>query len=368
MTRLNSITRTFRSTLHSLAFVSRNKLRMLCVAGVACQSSWGLAADETKTQVADGPWISSVAWQDDSILLGTRSQGLLFRPAEVVRTTSSDPTQLTVVGESENSLWSILPTANGQAIASDYKGGLHVFSGSGEKEKPDEPKDFELDARWIRALAQSPTANEILAGTEDGKLLVLAVDQTKELRRVDAHAAAIFDIAFSSAGDKVATAAGDGTIKIFSWPKLEQQAEMKVGKDAIWSLAFVNKDQQIVSGGADRAIQLWDVASASSIVTIATAHNWVTSIVPLPKSSFVAAGCMDGSVVVVDYLTMQAVDSQPVAASAIWSMALSPDGKQLAVATRKHGMSVVKVQPWKKAGRAVAKQTQAIRPPAPKRS
>jgi len=334
-------------------------------------TGWALAAGAAQAQeksapAADGPWISSVAWQNDSTLLGTRSQGLLFRSAEVVQASAAAPSELKVVGESETSLWSVMPTKAGGILASDYKGGVHLFAASADKPAP--AQAFELDARWIRALEQSPSADEVLAGTEDGKLVVLSVSQGKELKKVEAHAAAIFDIAISAAGDKVATAAGDGSIKIFSWPGLEPQGEMRVGKDAIWGLTFVNEDRQIVSGGADRAIQLWDVASHSSIVTMATAHNWVTSVVALPKSHFVLAGCMDGSLVVVDLRRMLAVTQQDLAKSAIWSMALSPDGKQLAVGTRKHGLQVSKVQPLRRAARKAAQEAETVRPPAPKKS
>jgi WD40 repeat protein len=345
--------------------IARRILFSLAVAG--CSVITGATeAQEESAEAADGPWISSVAWQDDSSLLGTHSQGLLFRPAEVVQASAAAPTELKVVGESETSLWSVLPTKAGGILASDYKGGVHLFAAAADK--PATAKPIELEARWIRALEQSPSADEVLAGTEDGKLVVLSVSQGKELKRVDAHAAAIFDIALSAAGDKVATAAGDGSIKIFSWPGLEPQGEMRVSKDAIWGLTFVNDDRQIVSGGSDRAIQLWDVASHSSIVTMATAHNWVTSVVALPKSNFVLAGCMDGSVVVVDLRRMLAVTEKEVAKSAIWSMALSPDGKQLAVGTRKHGLQVAKVQPLRRAARKATQQMESVRPPAPKKS
>ncbi len=351
---------------HVLASLVAGSQLLALVAGISCLTPYSeILAEDKAAPVADGPWISSVAWQDENTLVGTRSQGLLFRPAEVVRAAVSAPSDLKAIGASENSLWSVLSVKDGGAIASDYKGGVHLFSGQGDNSS--QPKSFELEARWIRALENSPEANQVLAGTEDGKLLVLDIDQAKELRRVDAHAAAIFDIAFSAKGDKVATAAGDGTIKIFSFPKLDPLGEMKVGKDAIWSLTFANEDKQIVSGGADRAIQLWDVASASSIITIATARNWVTSVVAIPNSKFVAAGCMDGNVILVNLRTLQAASTQKVAESAIWSMALSPDGKQMALATRKHGMSVVKVQPWKKAGRAAVQEAKSIRPPSPKK-
>lgn len=345
-------------------------------------------AQSKDEKVPDGPWISSVVWQSESELLGTHSQGLLFRPGEVVRAASAAPQELTVVGRSDTSLWSVCALSDGRVVASDYRGGVWLFDGSAvpaaKSEKADSEsadaenadaesveapagKPFELDARWIRVLQKTPEADQLLAGTEDGKLLLLSVGEAKELRRIDAHPAAIFDIAFSAAGDKVATAAGDGTIKIFSWPQLEPLGSMSVDPDAaIWSLLFVNDDKQIVSGGSNNAIQLWDVAKAQSLVSIAVASNWVTSLAALPNSPLVVAGCMDGKLVVVDWQTMQAVQSQEGPGSAIWSIALSPDGQQLAIATRKHGLAVVdNTQPWLAAGQAAAELAQAIRPPAP---
>ena len=323
---------------------------------------------EDEAAVPDGPWISCVVWQNASDLVGTRSHGLLFRPAEVVRAASSTPQELTVIGQSETSLWSVCAVNDDRVVASDYKGGVWLFDSPATQaaEQSTAGKPLELDARWIRAMEKSPASAEVLAGTEDGKLLVLSVDEIKESRRVDAHQAAIFDIAFSAAGDKVATSAGDGTIKVFSWPQLEPLTAMSVGKEAIWSLLFVNDDKQIVSGGGDNAIQLWDVASGKSVVTMAVAGNWVTSLAALPNSNLVVAGCMDGKLLVVDWSTMQAVHSQVGPGSAIWSIALSPNGQQLALATRKHGLTIVDPQPWLAIGQTSAEAARAVRPPAPK--
>lgn len=341
-------------------------------------------AQDKEENVPDGPWISSVVWQSESELLGTHSQGLLFRSAEVVRAASSAPEELTAVGHSDTSLWSVCALADGRVVASDYRGGVWLFDGTAapvaaekvaaeeaSSEHADSPagKPLALDARWIRALKRTPDADQLLAGTEDGKLILLSVGEGKESRRIDAHPAAIFDIAFSAAGDKVATAGGDGAIKIFSWPQLEPLASMSVDKDAtIWSLLFVNDDKQIVSGGSNNAIQLWDVASAQSIVTMAVAGNWVTSLAAIPESPLVVAGCMDGKLVVVDWQTLQAVHSQEGPGSAIWSIALAPGGEQLAIATRKHGLAVVDdIQAWIAAGQAAAEAVKAVRPPAPPR-
>ncbi|MEO8270253.1 MAG: WD40 repeat domain-containing protein [Aureliella sp.] len=350
-----------KSLIHYFLAFSQMLLVCSLASSVSC---WA----EEKDDVPNGPWISSVVWQGDSELIGTRSQGLLFRPADVVRAASTAPQELTVIGQAEMSLWSVCAVGDGRVAASDYKGGVWLFESPTTQaaEQSTAGKPFELDARWIRAMENSPVAGELLAGTEDGKLLVLSVDETKETRRVDAHQAAIFDIAFNSAGDKVATCAGDGTIKLFSWPQLETLASMSVGKEAIWSVLFVNEDKNLISGGGDNAIQLWDVASAKSIVSVAVAGNWVTSLEALPESTLVVAGCMDGKLLVADWSTMQAVHSQAGPGSAIWSIALSPSGQKLAVATRKHGLAVVDTQAWLAAGQSAAEAARAVRPPAPK--
>ncbi len=320
-------------------------------------------AQEKKTEppAETGPWLSSIAWLDDSHLIATKSAGLLLRPAQIVKIAAGDPSKLESVGEQETSLWSILPLGASKYAVTDYKGGVYLY-GEGE------PKKFELDARWIRATAKAPGDTEILAGTEDGKLLVLSIADKKEARRVDAQAAAIFDITFNHKGNQVAVAAGDGTIKILSWPKLDPIASMSRGKEAVWSVVFSEDDSQLISGGADRRIQLWDLAKAKSIMSLQLTSDWITSLVAIPGTTAVAGGSMNGKVFLVDYKSMLPISESDAAQSAIWSIALSPDGSKVAVATRKHGAAVMHVAAWAEAAKqAAANEKTAEQAPAPKK-
>lgn len=323
-----------------------------------------LSAQEKKPAVEapaeSGPWLSSIAWIDAGQLVATKSEGLLLRPAQVVKLTAADTAKLETVGEQETSLWSVLPIGAGKFVTTDYKGGIYLY-GEGDAQK------FACESRWIRSTAKASGDAEILAGTEDGKLVVLSIADKKEVRRIDAQAAAIFDITFNHKGDQVATAAGDGTIKVFSWPMLEPIASMSRGKEAVWSVVFSDDDTQLISGGADRRVQLWDLATKKSIMSLQMTSDWITNLVALPGTSAVACSAMNGKVFVVDYKTMLPVSQSDVAKSAIWSMALSPDGTQVAIATRKHGASIVPIAPWidaaKQAANGEAAKEQA---PAPK--
>ncbi len=201
-------------------------------------------ADENKGKPADaavgtGPWITAVKWIDDNQLVAAESQGLLLRAGKVQKTTAADVSKLETIGEEETSIWSVLPLADGKVLASNYKGEIFLHGG--------EAKKFEVTARWIRTLEKAPGDGQVLAGTEDGKLVVLSLADRKETKRIDAHGAAIFDIAVNPAGDKVATVAGDGTVKLWSWPALEAAGSMSLGKDAVWAVQFSADGSKLIT-------------------------------------------------------------------------------------------------------------------------
>lgn len=323
-----------------------------------------VAADEpdkakpAETAVGTGPWITSARWADDSQLVAAESQGLLLRPGKVVKTSAGDVSKLESLGEQETSIWAVLPLAEGKVLASNYKGEV-VLHGAGE------PQKFELTARWIRALEKAPGEGQALAGTEDGKLVVLSLADRKEVKRIDAHGAAIFDIAVNRAGDKIATVAGDGSVKLWNWPGLEPAGSMARGTEAVWAVEFSADGTKLITGGAERRIRLWDIANSKLVMSIAVTPDWVTSIASIPDSTLVVAGCMNGKIVVVDYAAMLPVQQLDGPGSAIWSVAISPNGKQLAVSTRKHGLALIAADKWQEAAKATTERAASEKPPAP---
>ncbi len=309
--------------------------------------------------VPNGPWISSVGWVSDTDVVGTQSEGLLLRPAKAVKANTAALDQFKVLGETESSLWRIVILPDGRVAVSDYRGGIHVFGG-------DQPAAFQADLKWVRAMALTPDGKDIVAGTEDGKLVVLSIEQLKETRRTDAHDAAIFDVVFNASGDTLATACGDGSIKLFTWPTLEEKGKLSRGDEGVWSVVFTPDGKWLLSGGSDRRIQLWDLAAMQSVCTIARSRDWITDLVLLPDSNLVAAGAMDGKLVVADYAIKQKVAVADAAGSAIWAAELSPDGKQILLGTRKTGFVLVPVaDPWRAEARKLADEVAKLAPPAP---
>ncbi len=323
-------------------------------------------------------WLSSLSWIDDQNLVATQSQGLLLRPGKLIQITftgdQSDNSEngdqqetqhaWKVLGETETSLWSVVPVEGG-FIGSDYKGRLLKFSQ--QEVQSQEVQSMELDARWIRKLASVPDEpNQLLAGTEDGKLIVWSVDSNSELKRLDLAAAAIFDIAFRPDASQVAVSCGDGSIHLLDWPGLTPGKVLKGGEQAVWSILYSSDGRYLISGGADRKVRSWDVVEGQQRLVIANARDWVTSLVALPETSLIAAGCLNGEILLIDYVTLLPVETFQSAASGIWAMGLSPNGKQLAVGTRRNGLVLVNdLTPWYEAAQAAERVAVANRPPEP---
>lgn len=333
------------------------------LSGWAIQGNWAFADEPEKAKapeaaVGTGPWITAVRWVDDNQLVAAESQGLLLQTGKVHKTTAADVNKLEPLGEQATSVWAVLPIGEGKVLASNYKGEIFLH-GAGE------PQKFELTARWIRTLEKAPGEGQVLAGTEDGKLVVLSLADRKETKRIDAHPAAIFDIAVNQAGDKIATSAGDGSIKVWTWPALEPAGSMSRGSDAVWAVQFSADGTKLISGGADRRIRLWDIAKSKLVMSIAVTPDWVTSLASVPGSTLVVAGCMNGKLVVADYAAMLPVQQIDGPGSAIWSADISPSGKQLAISTRKHGLALIGADKWQEAAKAVTERAASEKPPEP---
>lgn len=329
---------------------------LLLITVVICTSSLTRTTWAQETQSPD-EWIIACTWDGNDHVLATTSGGLHYQPSKLLKIAADDTAEQVTFGEAESSLWSVLRLANGSALATDYQGAIQIFG--------QQPQSVESETGWIRATQHAPgDGSRAVAGSHDGKLLVIDTQNATVDKTIDAHNASVFDIAFSQDGSLMATASGEGVVKIYSWPDLEEKQTIQASRESVWSLLFLDSDQ-LVTAGADRHIKIWDVPTGQQKISITAAANWVTSLVQIPDTSLLVAGSMDGVATVIDFETLHSVMREDLAESGIWSLALSPNGKRLAAGTRKHGLKIVELAPWIAAGQRAAASADRGQPPQP---
>ena len=71
----------------------------------------------------------------------------------------------------------------------------------------------------VRSVGFSGDGKSLIAGYEDGRVLVWTVDQARLAARWDGHAESVYAVAVIPGGKLVATGAGDGSIGLWSWPE-----------------------------------------------------------------------------------------------------------------------------------------------------
>jgi len=186
----------------------------------------------------------------------------------------------------------------------------------------------------------------LVAGCEDGTLRRWKVvedkdpiDKDSKGETLKAHESAVTSVA--SGGAVLLTGSTDGKVFVWNLPGDKPAHSIAFGAP-VRSVAVSTDGKLAAAAGDDKAVQLIDPGTGKMTKKLEGPADWIQSVAISPDGKFVAAGGHDGKLwlwesatgkKVYDALAREAPKAkEEVTPNVAYSIAFSPDGKQLALA------------------------------------
>jgi len=290
---------------------------------VGANQAWMVMSDATLTPIPynpDQPWksyqhknqIYDLSWSPDGLHVAACDDSCL-----VCIHTLSAPETSSSTSYRRHGQWSPYAVAwspDGSRIASgSYDGEVHIWRpapGAGYRQAAKgsllicrEERMFE---DRITRIVWAPDSNSVFAGRENGAMIRWHAVTGQHLSKFSRHKRAITDLAWSPDGTRLASASRDATVRV--WQLLDdpdQDVIYRGHTDEVLALSW-SPHGDIISGGKhDRFLHVWNPETGEPKERIPLS---ISSVTPLsintvawsPTGRFVAAGCNDGTLQLVD--------------------------------------------------------------------
>jgi WD40 repeat protein len=215
----------------------------------------------------------------------------------------------------------------------------------------------------VNAVAFNPAGTQLATACSDGRLRFFDLAKGAQLRELVAHIlpnqTAIYCVAWSPDGKQVATGSQDQSLKVWDATTFALVREFKAYKektfekghqDAVYAVAFTADGKLLVSAGYDKTIKVWNIADGSVARELvnpglkaapgmpAPAHPGQVFVLRFSKDGkqLVSAGGapgLKGYLALWDFSSGKLLSGRELAVGTIFSLALSPDGKTMALGT-----------------------------------
>jgi tetratricopeptide (TPR) repeat protein len=193
----------------------------------------------------------------------------------------------------------------------------------------------------IRGVAFSPDGRLALSVGLDNRVRLWDLSSGQELRRFTGHKSHVVSVAFSPDGLRALTGSSDRTMRLWEVATGRELGRFEGYTGWVLSVTFSPDGRQALSGSGDTTIRLWDIETGQQLRCLkASPPSWVGSVAISPDgcSSLSCSGdtwkdgdwCegTDYSVRLWSLKTGQEVRRFTGHTGQVWSVAISPDGRQ----------------------------------------
>ena len=287
-----------------------------------------LNVPDIKPKIGVQPQVSSLAYSPDGRTLavaGYREVRLLDSANLKLRSALSGPTDAVraLAHSPEGGILAAAggnPARYGEIVLWDANTGSHLRTLRGHRD-------------YIYAIAFSPDGKTIASSSYDRLIKIWDAQSGAEIKTLKEHVDAVFPIAFSPDGKRLASGSADRTVKIWDVASGRRIYTLSDSTDVIFTLAFHASGQKLSAAGADKYIRTWNIGpDAGTLSQSIIAHEAeITKILYFPDGKRLASTGADRTVKIWDMERGEVITSLETQPDWALSMAVSPDGKVLAI-------------------------------------
>ncbi|MAS36591.1 MAG: hypothetical protein CL610_21480 [Anaerolineaceae bacterium] len=239
-------------------------------------------------------------------------------------------------------------------------------------ETGDELQRFEPNSGFVRAVAFSPDARQVVAGTwnqdSGGRLHLWNAETGEVVNTFYGHTDIVTAVDFSADGRQLYSASWDRTLRVWNVGTALEVQRFVGHEDRVLAMALSPDGEYVMTGtgnagndvpdpqidrAADPVVWLWDLKSRAQIRLMEGHDDWVWSAVLSPDDTLAASGAgplrppaLDTSIRIWDVATGQQLRKLEGHTDTVQTVVFSPDGQTIASASWDGTVRFWDVETW----------------------
>ncbi|MDZ4851752.1 MAG: c-type cytochrome domain-containing protein [Pirellulaceae bacterium] len=151
----------------------------------------------------------------------------------------------------------------------------------------------EFHSDTILGIAYSPDGRSIATCSADKMIKIIDVESLKTIRNLEGHTHHVLAVAWQEDGLYLSTTSGDGSIKVWDVESGESTRTLNVGKE-LTAVSFVGTTNHVVSAVIDNTVRMHDIHSNDQVRQFNEAQNALYSVAVSPDGRIVVASGQEG--------------------------------------------------------------------------
>jgi len=210
----------------------------------------------------------------------------------------------------------------------------NLESGSNEKFNAQMPS-------YIYAITYIKEKNYLIGGTFAGTIHVIDLSKKEEVKILQQHTGAIFDIKYLPKQNMFVSASADGSISFTSLDDLVCKKIVKLCEEKVRNITLNKENTEAIFSCGDGTMRVFDLNTLSEINKI-DAHKLSANIaVYHPNGNYIISGGRDAMMRIWDVKNNLILVAEIAAHNwALYDIVFSPDGKLFATASRDKSLKI----------------------------